>query len=75
MSANPPPVKPKLEEYRKKRSAGQTPEPFGTGELQGSKLFVIQLHDARRRHYDFRLEWDGTLKSWAVPNGPSLDPK
>jgi len=65
-----------LEKYRQKRSADRTPEPFGRGE--GSRedrphLFVVQKHAARRLHYDFRLEWGGVLRSWAVPQGPSPD--
>src|SRR5678816_1845900 len=65
-----------LDEYRRKRAAGKTPEPFGT-ELpasMGASTFVIQKHAARRVHYDFRLELGGVLLSWAIPKGPSLDP-
>ena len=60
---------PALDDYRRKRHPSRTPEPFG-GTKRGAKpLFVIQRHDARRLHYDLRLERDGALASWAVPKG------
>src|SRR5262245_59004653 len=65
-----------LERYGAKRSFTRTPEPgpkLASGR-RGPLLFIIQKHAARRLHYDFRLELDGVLKSWAVPKGPSLEP-
>ena len=67
-----------LREYQRKRDFTRTPEPAGSERRarKGKKLgYLIQMHAARRLHYDFRLELDGVLKSWAVPKGPSLDPQ
>jgi DNA ligase D-like protein (predicted 3'-phosphoesterase) len=68
-----------LDEYRKKRRSGRSPEPSGRRSRprpgKDGPRFVIQHHAARTDHYDFRLEIDGVLVSWAIPKGPSTNPK
>src|SRR6185295_3089922 len=66
----------RLERYAQKRNFRKTAEPSHKSGTRKSKqlIFVVQKHAARRLHWDFRLEWQGTLRSWAVPKGPSLDP-
>ena len=61
--------------YEEKRDFSRTPEPLPLRQLEGGGplIFTVQKHSARRLHYDFRLELDGVLKSWAVPAGPSAD--
>ncbi len=73
-----PRARDELSEYRRKRDFARTPEPAAGGGrrklVPGGRQYVIQKHAARRLHFDFRLELDGVLKSWAVTRGPSLDP-
>jgi DNA ligase D-like protein (predicted 3'-phosphoesterase) len=65
-----------LKDYQEKRDFTRTSEPTGyRGPSSQAPIFVIQKHAARRLHYDFRLEVDGVLKSWAIPKGPSTDPQ
>jgi DNA ligase D-like protein (predicted 3'-phosphoesterase) len=65
-----------LKDYKEKRDFDATPEPEGKVDpSEGRPVFVIQKHDARNLHYDLRIESEGVMKSWAVPKGPSMDPK
>src|SRR5579884_3271363 len=65
-----------LQRYHAKRDFQETPEPRGAKSKKSKRLrFVIQKHRATRLHYDFRLEADGVLKSWAIPKGPSFNPR
>ena len=69
------PTADRLERYRSMRDFDKTAEPAGADRVEPGRHFVVQRHRARRLHYDLRLELDGVLVSWAVPKGPTLDPK
>src|SRR3569832_2275382 len=64
-----------LDDYSRKRDFTRTPEPSAQTKAAPGRRFMVHRHEARRLHYDLRLEIGGTLKSWAVPKGPTLDPK
>jgi DNA ligase D-like protein (predicted 3'-phosphoesterase) len=64
-----------LKDYKKKRDFSKTKEPEARKNSTKKNIFVVQKHDASNLHYDFRLEIDNVLKSWAIPKGPSLNPK
>src|SRR5690348_16266957 len=64
-----------LAAYREKRNFALTKEPRGTQKRRSGSDFVVEKHDARSLHYDFRLELEGVLLSWSIPKGPSLDPQ
>jgi bifunctional non-homologous end joining protein LigD len=62
--------------YRRRRDFSLTPEPYGDQDvIVGKKMFVVQRHDTSVLHYDLRIEVDGVLKSWAIPKGPSMNPR
>jgi DNA ligase D-like protein (predicted 3'-phosphoesterase) len=65
----------RLEEYRRRRASGTTPEPMAGKPSKDRPIFVVQEHKATSHHFDFRIEVDGVLKSWAVPKGPSTNPR
>ena len=65
----------RLKDYRRRRAGGKTPEPMGGRSSREGPVFVVQEHKATSHHFDFRLEVDGVLKSWAVPKGPSTNPR
>ena len=64
-----------LKKYKEKRDFKSTPEPISSEKISNKPRFVVQKHNASRLHYDFRLEVNGVLKSWAIPKGPSKDPR
>src|SRR5438094_933996 len=75
MRAQRPAPRTLLKRYNEKRDFRLTAEPRGRAARGAGHAYVIQQHDASRMHFDFRLELDGVLKSWAIPKGPSLSPQ